>query len=384
MLPEQILARLAELEAGYPDIATRARPVGAWSPSARSGVAACLGLAAIPRAGRARVAGARASCRATATRSRTASSRPSPGSIVPAHVYRPSAPGPHPGVVHSLGHWMENARLEPDIQRFNARLARAGMLVLAYDTLGQGERRIGWHQHGQLAPLLVGFTSLGVMVAETLGGARPAGGARRRRRRSPGRRRAPPGGGFVSTFAAAARPAHRGGRDLLHPQHAPRAGARRRLRHRLGRLGRPLQPGAAARGHGLDGARARRRGAQPRDRRARDRRPALPDRGRARRRARGRGRVRGARRAAGAPQLVEVSGGHGLHAAMRDAAASALAAAFGLPAPGAEAPVALLESPYAVTHDVARAEACARADARARRPRGCPVRRCRRASTRTP
>ena len=42
---------------------------------------------------------------------------------------------------------------------------------------------------------------------------------------------------------------------------------------------------------------------------------------------------------------------------MRDAAAAALAEAFGLPAPGAEAPVALLESAYAVTHDVARADA---------------------------
>ena len=63
---------------------------------------------------------------------------------------------------------MENARLEPDLQRFNARLARAGLAVLCYDPLGQGERRRGWHQHGQLAPLLVGFTSLGVMVIESL------------------------------------------------------------------------------------------------------------------------------------------------------------------------------------------------------------------------
>jgi hypothetical protein len=42
---------------------------------------------------------------------------------------------------------------------------------------------------------------------------------------------------------------------------------------------------------------------------------------------------------------------------MRDAAASALAEAFGLTAPGAESPVWLLESAYAVTHDLARADA---------------------------
>ena len=50
-----------------------------------------------------------------------------PGLVVPAHVYRPSGAGPHPGVVHSLGHWMENARLEPDIQRYNARTLTAGL-----------------------------------------------------------------------------------------------------------------------------------------------------------------------------------------------------------------------------------------------------------------
>ena len=101
---------------------------------------------------------------------------------------------------------MENARLEPDIQRFNARLARAGMLVLAYDTLGQGERRVGWHQHGQLAPLLVGLH-----VARRDG----RRDARRRSICSPRETtstpaawasRARPGGGFVSTFAAAVDP----------------------------------------------------------------------------------------------------------------------------------------------------------------------------------
>ena len=68
---------------------------------------------------------------------------------------------------------------------------------------------------------------------------------------------------------------------------------------------------------------------------------------------------------------------------MRDAAASALAEAFGLPAPGAEAPVALLESPYAVTHDVARAEASL-AQTHVRDPARLPGESLPRTSTRTP
>jgi cephalosporin-C deacetylase-like acetyl esterase len=90
------------------------------------------------------------------------------GLEVPAHLYLPRDAGRVPAVVHPPGHWMENAKLEPSLQRFNARMARSGVAVLCYDTLGQGERRIGWHQHGQLATLLVGFTTLSVMVAESL------------------------------------------------------------------------------------------------------------------------------------------------------------------------------------------------------------------------
>jgi cephalosporin-C deacetylase-like acetyl esterase len=94
-----------------------------------------------------------------------------PGLPVPAVLYVPiAAPEPLPAVVHPPGHWMENAKLEPDLQRTSAWLARAGVAVLCYDTLGQGERRVGWHQHGQLGTLLVGFTTLAVMVAESRAG----------------------------------------------------------------------------------------------------------------------------------------------------------------------------------------------------------------------
>jgi cephalosporin-C deacetylase-like acetyl esterase len=92
------------------------------------------------------------------------------GLQVPALLYLPHGKGPHPAVVHPPGHWMEDAKLAADIQSFNQYLASNGLAVLCYDTLGQGERRVGWHQHGQLAPLLVGLTSLGLMVNDSLAG----------------------------------------------------------------------------------------------------------------------------------------------------------------------------------------------------------------------
>ena len=352
MLPEQILARLRELEAGYPDIAHAADPE-ATVAGVRAGLAACLGLAAIPLAG--------------ALEWQVLEELPAegytiengvfegvPGLIVPAHVYRPSHPGPHPGVVHSLGHWMENARLEPDIQRFNAQLARAGMLVLAYDALGQGERRIGWHQHGQLAPLLAGFTSLGVMVAETMAAldllaVRDDVDAARLGVTGAS------GGGFVSTFVAAldesvaaagiccilnthlgqVRDAALGTGwdgwvDLCNQ--VPRLAATASMGMVLG----AAAPSRVTVVHAIDD-------------------PPFPIAG-ARTVVSDAAAVYDALGAGDRPRLVEVSGGHGLHAHMRTAAASALAQAFGLPAPGAEAPVVLLASPYAVTHDIARAD----------------------------
>ena len=352
MLPEQILTRLTELEAAYPEIANASHP-SAVVAEARRGVAECLGLAAIPRTESAEWQ-VLAELPGEGFTIEKGTFEAVPGLVVPAHVYRPSGAGPHPGVVHSLGHWMENARLEPDIQRYNARLARAGMLVLAYDTLGQGERRIGWHQHGQLAPLLVGFTSLGVMVTETLAAldllaARDDVDAARLGVTGAS------GGGFVSTFAAAVdrriaaaaiccilnthlgqvRDAALGTGwdgwvDLCNQ--VPRLAATASMGLVLG----CAAPSRVAVVHAVDDPPFPIAGARAVVREAAAVYEALGGRGRA--------------------DLVEVSGGHGLHPAMRDAAAAALASAFGLPAPGVEAPLALLQSPYAVTHDVARAE----------------------------
>lgn len=352
LLPEHILARLGELEAGYPDIASIADPARAVA-AVRTGVADCLGLAAIPRAkaswsGLGELPGEGYTIEKGVFEA-------VPGLVVPAHVYRPSGPGPHPGVVHSLGHWMENARLEPDIQRFNARLARAGMIVLAYDTLGQGERRVGWHQHGQLAPLLAGFTSLGVMVTETLA-ALDLLAARDDVDSDQLGLTGASGGGFVSAFAAAldtrvaaaaiccilnthagqVRDAALGTGwdgwvDLCNQ--VPRLAATASMGMVLG----AASPSRVTVVHAIDD-------------------PPFPIAG-ARTVVSEAAAVYDALGAGGHARLFEVEGGHGLHPRMRDAAASALAGSFGLAPPGGEAPMTLLESAYAVTHDVARADA---------------------------
>ncbi len=140
-------------------------------------MAECLGLGGDPARRERRVAACSAELPGDGYTIEKGAFEAVPGLVVPAHVYRPSGAGPHPGVVHSLGHWMENARLEPDIQRYNARLARAGMLVLAYDTLGQGERR---DRLASARPARTPARGLHVAGRDGLGdarGARPAGGA---------------------------------------------------------------------------------------------------------------------------------------------------------------------------------------------------------------
>ncbi len=93
-----------------------------------------------------------------------------PGLPVPAHLYLPGrARARTRRRCTRPGTGWRTRGSSPTLQRFNVRLARAGIAVLCYDPIGQGERRAGWHEHGQLAPLLAGFTSLGVMVAETPG-----------------------------------------------------------------------------------------------------------------------------------------------------------------------------------------------------------------------
>jgi len=90
-----------------------------------------------------------------------------PGFTVTAHLYLPKE-SPAPAVLYSPGHWMENSKLEPDIQICCANLARLGFVVLVYDPIGQGERLGDWLDHGHLEPLLVGVSQEGLMVRESL------------------------------------------------------------------------------------------------------------------------------------------------------------------------------------------------------------------------
>lgn len=198
LVPEFILRRAAELAGIHESesIGERARR----ADSLRRGIVESLGLERIPRStvlpthvGSVECDGFRVEKLVYETLT---------GLPVPAHLYLPAGAGPHPAIVHVPGHWMENSKLEPDLQRLNFRLARSGIAVLCYDTLGQGERRVGWHQHGQLATLLVGFTCLGVMVAESI----DALGLLEQRDDIDGTRlgmTGTSGGGFSTIFAAA-------------------------------------------------------------------------------------------------------------------------------------------------------------------------------------
>jgi Dienelactone hydrolase and related enzymes len=64
-----------------------------------------------------------------------------PKIFITANVYRPKEPGRYPGVLMPLGHW-DNGK--PAVQEIAANLAMKGFVALAYDPLGQGERRQGY------------------------------------------------------------------------------------------------------------------------------------------------------------------------------------------------------------------------------------------------
>lgn len=60
-----------------------------------------------------------------------------PGFYVTANLYRPSQAGRYPGVLLQAGHTQEG---KPEGQRLAANLALKGVVVLAFDPVGQGER----------------------------------------------------------------------------------------------------------------------------------------------------------------------------------------------------------------------------------------------------
>ena len=219
-----------------------------------------------PHPARAAVRGSRcASSPATATRSRSAPTRPCPGCPC-----RRTSTGPRrparipPSCTRRATGWRTRAS-SPTCSASTRCLARAGMVVLCHDPIGQGERRT------RLAPARAARAAAGrVHVARRdgrrddgrrstcwrrattstpVGSPSPAPPAAASSRRSPRR----------SSIRASPRPASAASSTPTWPA------ARRRVRHRLGRLGRPLQPGAAPRRDRDDGPRAGRRRTARRD-----------------------------------------------------------------------------------------------------------------------
>ncbi len=59
---------------------------------------------------------------------------------VTGNLYVPAGSGPFPGIISPCGHY-QLARMQPDYQAVYVNLVRNGFVVLAYDPIGQGERR---------------------------------------------------------------------------------------------------------------------------------------------------------------------------------------------------------------------------------------------------
>lgn len=68
-----------------------------------------------------------------------------PNFFVTANIYVPTGrDGPFPAVLSPCGHY-PLARMQPDYQFVYLNLVKAGFIVLAYDPIGQGERRYYWN-----------------------------------------------------------------------------------------------------------------------------------------------------------------------------------------------------------------------------------------------
>lgn len=91
------------------------------------------------------------------------------GFIITAHLYIPKDKDHQsPAILYVPGHWIENGKLEPDIQIACANLANLGFVVLVFDPIGQGERFGSWRDHGHKEILLPGLSQEGMMVWESM------------------------------------------------------------------------------------------------------------------------------------------------------------------------------------------------------------------------
>ncbi len=67
-----------------------------------------------------------------------------PNFFVTGNLYVPAGNGPFPAIISPCGHY-SLARMQPDYQFVYLNLVKAGFVVLAYDPIGQGERRHYWN-----------------------------------------------------------------------------------------------------------------------------------------------------------------------------------------------------------------------------------------------
>lgn len=93
-----------------------------------------------------------------------------PGFFVPANVYIPEdAPLPAPAVVVAAGHAMEHGKNHDLYQLAQLSLVKQGMIVLAFDPIGQGERKLPGFAHDLgYGSLLVGQTNEGRIVWDAI------------------------------------------------------------------------------------------------------------------------------------------------------------------------------------------------------------------------
>jgi len=94
---------------------------------------------------------------------------PRPNCVATAHLYLPAnISKPEPAILLAVGHWIENSKMEPDLQKACIGLVRLGFVVLIYDPIEQGERRIDWRCHNHLEAQLVGMSQGGLLVWESM------------------------------------------------------------------------------------------------------------------------------------------------------------------------------------------------------------------------
>ena len=106
-----------------------------------------------------------------------------PGFYVTANVYKPKGiKGKLPAVVVTMGHAMEDGKNYDLYRSAQLSFVKQGFLVLAYDPIGQGERRIPGNAHLMSYPaLMTGKSNLHYMAWDSIRAPRLLAVARRRR-----------------------------------------------------------------------------------------------------------------------------------------------------------------------------------------------------------